>query len=361
MDAGNATNFTRIGPNTTDIKAYITYPGWLTFWFIVMIFLCILGAFSNSLLFMAIVTSRKLRKGSGTLIAHSILIEAFLCVIGVPLIMASTYMPQFGWPSKTMCKWTMLLFYGPIFAGTWASVLIAINRFVAIFFPHVYSKLTTPPLLALVIALGWAVALASSVPMFFEAGGISVGATKPWYACGARQEKPGYLYNFLVTVGTTAPAVALGVIYVSIFTLVIIRALIFRRKIDTTDKAAVARNQRAQAMTQKRLKMARMLFVSYIWFTVCYMPAPVTASVAPVLYGTSPLVSLFLRMLLEIGYATSPVIYLTMNAEYRSAAKRVLYRILRLCRPSLLIRDDTIKIVTEYEMGKTPTNNGISA
>ncbi|XP_055340589.1 proteinase-activated receptor 1-like [Paramacrobiotus metropolitanus] len=281
-----------------------------------------MGTLLNALLFAAIVTSGKLRQGSGVLIAHSIFLETVLCAIAFPLIVASTYRPQNSMTSVPMCRFTMLVFYGVMWTENWASVIIGINRFVAIFFPHGYNLIRKKQ-----------------------------ATTMPWGACGARPISA--VYGIVTILTTPLPVATLGFLYVSIFSAIFIRNAMSRRK---TDPGGAPGNKKPHGIIHKRLKTARMMFTSYIWFSLCYLPAPVASSVAPVAYSSSPLISLFLRLLLLCGYATSPIIYLSMNEEYRRRAKKILMKIGGIWSPQLRKESELTTFKSDNRTKETTAN-----
>ncbi|XP_055344033.1 orexin receptor type 2-like [Paramacrobiotus metropolitanus] len=364
--------------NTTITPAWVLYPQWLVLWCVLTFLLCAIGLILNILLVSAIIVSPALRHGSGVLIAHSILLEVFLCAIAFPLVTASTYTPQFYVWSKPFCQYTMLLFYGVLWAENWADATIAINRFIAIFFPHGYKKTRTPTALAITILIGWIVPLCTVLVLFFEIGAVFQACIKsvtffpancdratflncpiaygPWQACGARPTSS--TYAVITIINTSVPIAIIGVIYITIFSTMFLRSLCSGRK--TAPQITVNRSQGTAGALRKRLKSARMLSISYIWYSICYLPAPIVASAAPVAYGSQPLISLFLRLLLVCSGTTSPMIYLAMNDGYRRSTKSVVMWILSGCRDFSSSRPETGGTVsgTNYRTKKATSVQG---
>lgn len=71
--------------------------------------------------------------------------------------------------------------------------------------------------------------------------------------------------------------------------------------------ANAAELQQKQKILARRYKNVKMLFVSYVWYTMCLLPAPLGATLFTAAYSSLPLLQLLLRALLLLGYATIPV------------------------------------------------------
>lgn len=289
------------------VHVWVYYQIPFTVWFGIMLFLSIFGAALNYLLFAAIISTRKLRTDSGALIAYTILLDGAMCAPVLPLLTASTWMGQYGFPSDTLCRWFMVIFCVVVWTTTWAPLPIAVNRFVAVCCPHYYdscvSKNTLPP----VILFSWTISLCCAVSMFLEIG-AKFGATKPWGACGGTVTQPAS-YTLLTAMGTTVPTVIQGAIYLALFMIYYARKFSRSREVSAIQNPAGVdgSGMRSAALQRRRFKVTKMVFAAYLWATACYMSTPVVPVAAPQAYHTYPMVSLVTRALLLLGYATSPV------------------------------------------------------
>lgn len=282
---------------------WVTHHTWLTAWFVIMISLCIFGALLNFLLFSAIVSSKKLRSGSGLLIAHAILVDSLMCSVVIPPIIASTWIPQYVLPSKNMCRVIMLIFYGAAWSSNWALVPIAANRFIAVCFPHQYNCWVTRPCRLIIVVCGWLVSIACALAVFFGVG-AELTPIKPWEACGPLvTDRTSYIA--LTLVGTTVPALLQGATYLSLFTYASIQKVVRRKKVNGS--VVNGNRLRIQALQSRRVRTTKMVFAAYVWSVVCNLTAPVASTASPVLFTSEPLLSLLSRMILLVGYATSPV------------------------------------------------------
>lgn len=107
-----------------------------------------------------------------------------------------------------------------------------------------------------------------------------------------------------------------------------------------------AQMQQRQKLLSRRYKSVKMLFVSYIWYSVCILPAPIASLSFAAAYQSSPILQLLLRALLLLGYATMPVrihwlfcsnwflqiVCIAMNTDYRRRFQTLIYRLFRVTR-----------------------------
>ncbi|XP_055350405.1 rhodopsin-like [Paramacrobiotus metropolitanus] len=323
--------------NTSSFLAtgWTLYPSVFTIWFIIMLTFSLFGTILNLSLMLPIIASRKLRCGTGILIAHLLLINATLCLIHMSILSISTYaVAPYTDLSLSFCRHTLFWYYLSLDAVNWTFLLIGINQFVAIFLPHSYTKWSGNVIVTgVMVTLPWLIGLSCKLPIFNEMG-CRWQPTTPWGTCGVRVYPGSVVYPLIVTVCVFSPLGALGVVYAVIFGGVALRSVWMRRQ-----KNGMSRG--AQRMFTRRYRNVKMLFVSYLWYSCCLLPAPIASSLFPKEYTSEMLLPLFMRALLLFGYATIPVVYLVMNAEYRGHA-----RMLWSC---LIDQRKTVKIIPHSE------------
>ncbi|XP_055340655.1 uncharacterized protein LOC129589803 [Paramacrobiotus metropolitanus] len=164
------------------------------------------------------------------------------------------------------------------------------------------------------ILIGWSIALVCNSLVTAGIGG-SYEATEPWGTCGAKVTS-AVVQPLIVFISVVFPLALEGSIYLCIFTTILLRKFVAGKNLVAPSHAATS--QPGSQQRQKRLKVARMLFCSNIWYMACFLPAPMTSGLNPQLYNMAPLMQLYFRSLLAVGYATVPVIYLVMNNDYRN-------------------------------------------
>lgn len=285
--------------------AWMVHPTALTVWFWMMLTLNITGGITNIGLLWVIISNKKLRTGSGFLIAHLLFIEAQLCIVHMFILSITTYyIVPYTALSDTFCRYTLIGYYSSIYALNWTALMIGINRFVAVFFPHKYSLWSKQSVVVTMAVLSWAIALTLN---FLEFTGtiLKHEATPPWGTCGIIVFRMSS-YLAMVSFAQAGPVSLLGALYLIILGGIGIRTIQHHRKVreGSSGKGAATVNS---SLMRRRYRSAVMLFVAYLWYTSCLMPAPVAATLYPLQYTSYPLLSLFLRALLLFGYATNPV------------------------------------------------------
>lgn len=149
---------------------------------------------------------------------------------------------------------------------------------------------------------GWVIAYICNLFLFFGFGG-SYRSTKPWGSCGIRPLPSSRVYPIVTAVCVTIPFCLEGAIYSVIF--ISDRVRTFRRHNQVHNQLTVDTAGAQRFM--RRYKIAKMLFVAYVWYCVCFLPAPIASSLFPKMYSTDPVCQIFTRALLLCGYATTPV------------------------------------------------------
>lgn len=295
---------------TSEIRVppWIQYRTFHTIWFFFSCVLSISGTTLNFVLFFGIVFSKKLRTGSGALIAHSVFIDAIVSALAIPLITVPMWTAQYGQPSGNQCRWSGLFFYALVWASNWAPVPIAANRFVAICIPHLYDRICYSKILfVLVVTFSWTVPLACSLLYFFEVS-ANFQSVKPWDACGQIVTMPRE-FSAITAVCTSFPMAVEGAAYISLFGYSYLKTVLRRRMVRTvvTSVEHTGNTLRLLALHNRRLRVTKMVFAAYVWSTVCYMSAPIMISAASALMGSHAFIILVVLVLLQLGYATSPV------------------------------------------------------
>ncbi|XP_055340554.1 octopamine receptor beta-2R-like [Paramacrobiotus metropolitanus] len=309
-------NITNATINITTTPLFITYRIGFAVWFWVMLSLCIVGTILNLLMIYIILSSAKLRVGSGILIVHLLAVLTSLCAVHMLLLSVSTYFyAPYQTLSSNFCVYSTWLYYACLDSVNWSSLLIGINRFVAIFFPTKYPLMIRNNVIATMIILSWMICFACCSQILAGHGGW-YGSTKPWGTCG--MVNPNSDFAIITAFAVTIPLTILGILYLAIFIGVAVKNYFDRKKIlDGEHTKTKDGKGQAHKLFERRYHSAKVLFVSYLWYIACLLPAPIALSVYPASYSRIPLLSPIMRAVLLCGYATIPLIFLMMNMEYR--------------------------------------------
>lgn len=299
MSDRNATN--------TTAKDWALEHIWLELWVAMMLILAAFGAALNCLLLFIIVSTRKLRTGSGALIAHSIFLETVLCAAALPLFTAAFWTSLYYPPSSTMCRAVFAVVYTFTYASHWATIPVAINRFVAICYPQNYGSFVSRRFLLCAILFSWTIALCCMGGMISDP--VSISMTIASGGCVNAPKRPK-IYFGLSSIGTTVPAFIEGVIFVSLFTIPWMQKIFNGQGRIAGEPASVteaANLQKLQAIRARRLRVTQTVFAAYVWSEVCYMLGPIVLTIVSGNKWMMLAVLLFSPALNLLGYSTCPV------------------------------------------------------
>ena len=125
--------------NNQSLPPWITYKSELRVWFAIAMIIIIGGFLLNLSLVFVIISSKKLLRSSRILILNLVVCLTLLCAFGAPIINATTYDQSTN--TLSLCRGISFVYLGLYFTVDWADLMISINRFVAIVFPHYYYRM----------------------------------------------------------------------------------------------------------------------------------------------------------------------------------------------------------------------------
>ncbi|OQV17397.1 hypothetical protein BV898_08501 [Hypsibius exemplaris] len=277
-----------------------------TAWFVFSITCCIIG---TGLLMLLLLTSfhvKRLHSGSNVLVVHIMLIELIICGIGFPMTLITTYRSLTGFHVQINCNISELFFVTTINTEFWASLSLAINRFVALALPHSYQRIISKAVLTVMIFVPWVLGLSLNLPLYFGIGGRFFLQTVPFETCTTDLVPSGY-GNAWVALAIFLPIGLIGLIYVVLGMGWIARK--FWRRNALVAPIAPASRRGNIAVNARRALLVRMLVVTYLWHCLCFLPPPILLSSFPWLVVRYPtlVVLWLLKTVLLCGYIVSPV------------------------------------------------------
>ncbi|OQV25379.1 hypothetical protein BV898_01057 [Hypsibius exemplaris] len=322
MVTGNFTNQTR--PENSSAGPPVT-PSSLaaTSWFGVSMSASV-G--SSSMLIILLLTSlrhQKMRKGTGTLIIHLMLMQLTLCLIYFPIEDITTYLALRSIPVRIDCEALLILRLGTMYSENWASLLLALNRFIALELPHFYQRILTRNALIAMIIFPWIVGLGSTLWVHFGTVGVDlIQLPLPYGYCASRVTK-GVNGTILVAIGAYGPLLFMGLIYSNLcYRLMVTRSQGTHR----SSVGPIIHNKESSRLVGARARqkaLAKMLIVSFLWYCVFFLPGPLVVTTFPALTKRFVICYPWLRTMNLFGYAASPFIFLLLNAEYQATVGRL--------------------------------------
>lgn len=114
-------------------------------------FLCCIGGLGNTTLLVVTISERNLRTKSGFLVVHALFIYTLLCGILFPLAVIMLYGNQrlkWGEQPDLWCNNLYFIQLTEMYAAHWADACVALNCFLAVYFPTAYRRITSTSYLA---------------------------------------------------------------------------------------------------------------------------------------------------------------------------------------------------------------------
>ncbi|OWA50770.1 hypothetical protein BV898_15276 [Hypsibius exemplaris] len=308
-------------------------------WFAFTIAICVFGTVSLLLLLIVALTKR-LHHGAAFLIIHLSCLQLFLCAISYPLSTTDIYLALI--PDQTVrfaihCPSFLFIFKVVLHTEMWSSVLLAVNRCVAVALPHHYRMMTTKVALASMIGVPWVIALVINIPLLFGVG-LDLKRDHPVEYCLAMPNGSVYSRVYLV-MERYLPLGVKGVMHFALFLHIHVKRVNGRKSVKpfvpSTCTAPSRSLQKPQtATTSKRahaqrggrnIVLAEILGVSFIWKCVCFLPGPISQEVYPALYSSSQILQFWmLRTFALCGYAANPIFFFALSSDYQTALAQLL-------------------------------------
>ncbi|OWA50173.1 hypothetical protein BV898_14698 [Hypsibius exemplaris] len=301
-------------------------------WFGFSIACCIFGTTFLLILLSASTKRQQLRNGSHILLNHLMLMQLAICSVIFPIALIVSYLMLLQRSPYLNCPAFMLVYTTLFFSENWANVLIAVNRFVVIIIPHYYAKWATKPVLYGMIVVPWICGLGFSIPVYRGIGASFTAAPDPVLGFCYPRSNGGPFIVVWFTFLNYVPITLTGFLYIAIFLKLAVTKQSIRGRINPQ---FIVGDVRAAVPRAKNIAIARMLVVSFFFNFITLVPGPIITAFFP-LFAMKGLVQMWVaKTLVLCGYVVSPVIFLTMSADYQKAVCKLARR---LCRGAVSVQ-----------------------
>lgn len=206
---------------------------------------------------------------------------------------------------KTLCTMVPMLRYGCVGVSLLSIAIISINRYILIAWPHLYPTIYTKAKVACYIGGIWLFSYGLQIPTLLGKWG-TFGFDEKLGTCSINKDENGNSSKTAFFVlGFALPCVIIVVCYAEIFW--------------TVRKSHKRMKQHSSGTNCKRseMKITKMVLVIFICFVVCYLPITIVKIFDPDVQH-APLHVLG-YILIYISSCVNPVVYVTMNKQYRQA------------------------------------------
>ncbi|OWA53645.1 hypothetical protein BV898_18066 [Hypsibius exemplaris] len=292
-------------------------------WIAATLSICVVGIFTNVLLLRVMWSAKLQRSGVSFLLFHFVAVNLLMCLITVPAAIFLVVVKRDGWqiPSN-ICYYITTINTINMTVVNWSDAGLALNRFVALYFPHSYKAWSATPVSVAIIISGWLIAIGLTMPFTTAAGGQRVTLSAIGLCSLARS---GRLGVFLTTCTSFVPFGISGAGALLILWKCFSYSRLRLATVGSTEDGNLGPDATRHKMAQRRLKMAKMLLFTYFWTGLCAIPAYVVVRASfPHLFDPSSVSVLWIRTSTACQYALTPYILLISNPEYQRRAKVLL-------------------------------------
>ncbi|XP_055340863.1 somatostatin receptor type 5-like [Paramacrobiotus metropolitanus] len=275
-----------------------------------------LGTILFILLIMVIIRGRFYRTGCGALILHEILLETSVVAIHIPLNILNIHSGHRGFFTPRDCAGIHFPFITTLMITNWAQFSLALNRFVATLYPHMYWRWVTKTAIAAQIAAVWVFGLVLTAPPLFGVVG-TYGLDKTWNNCAILLHTVGPYPKIVGTLGVYLPTGLLMVLYLIMFI-----------RLQCCSPQRVQNNQMRsdrQGQFDRRVKMAKLLCGISLWYNACYHPQNILSILRVPMYEQSVAgLQLWLRTVYLCGYVMTPMFFFSLNKDYQTGLLEII-------------------------------------
>ncbi|GAV01306.1 hypothetical protein RvY_12040-2 [Ramazzottius varieornatus] len=279
-------------------------------WLIPCIFFHLISTGANLSLVIAVCADRTCKPGAKLLIGHMAIIAFIFTAVFQPL---HTYRTITGYDhfrnstireSSYRCDWTYKMHLGVLTAVGWSEVSLAINRAVAIGLPHLYPKFRDTRVSLTFMLATWSIA---GVLVALSAAGVKVMFLPTAHGTcilSPASSQPLPFGTLPIFAMHTVPYLVSVVITLMVFLTAYLKI--------RTNRSSTQPSASLDRLLQKRLVIARAIFVSALWCFVCLLPKSII--LARLSMSTPPsLLFDWLRALTVFQYAVNPVSVLCLT------------------------------------------------
>ena len=206
------------------------------------------------------------------------------------------------------CHW-FEHFVGTMYTENWASLLLALNRIVALELPHYYQRILTRKVLTLMILLPWCIGMGTTLTVHYGTTGVDlIQMPAPYGFCASRVTNQDH-GTILVAVGAYTPVSLMAFFYAALFyRLTVTRWQNVQRNSGGPGlPAGYGQKVRVVGAQARQRALAKMLIASCLWYCMFFLPGPVIVTAFPGLIRSYVIVYPWLRTMNLCGYAASPV------------------------------------------------------
>ncbi|KAG5898605.1 hypothetical protein JTB14_020981 [Gonioctena quinquepunctata] len=268
------------------------------------IIIMVVGVLGNSLTIGALLRHSKLRTVAAAFIASLCISDLMFCFLVLPFS-ASQLFHGIWIHGPMLCKMVPVLRYGSVGVSLLSIGSISINRYILIAWPHLYQTVYTKIKVAIYISLIWTFSYGLQIPTLLGVWG-TYGMDDKLGTCSINPDEHGHSSKtFLFVIGFALPCVVIVICYAKIYWVV------------RQSHKKLQQHTSGNKFKRSEMKITKMVLVIFICFVVCYLPITIV-KVTDTEVEHAPL-HIISYLLIYLASCVNPLVYVTMNRQYRLA------------------------------------------
>ena len=293
-------------------------------WIATTLAISFLGSISNVIVLVVTWPKSVRKSGFNLQIFHFVAANLFMCLLGIPISVYLVMVKRHGYHIPLdICNYI----YPPLVTVNavvnWSDVGLALNRVVALCAPHKYRAWSSKRGNVAMIASYWIISLAAVLLFPLHVGGSKLAFT-PLGQCTLVLGPPLGVFGLVII--TYYPFAMTGACVVVILWK---SFMLMRERRRTVRQLEEDRKYRA---VLRRLTLAKMLLLIFLWTALCAAPGFIITSSFPRLFTANPVSVLWFRTCAVCQFAFTPVWNLTRQIfeSYRGTPITDLYSIINV-------------------------------
>ncbi|XP_055344663.1 D(2) dopamine receptor A-like [Paramacrobiotus metropolitanus] len=251
------------------INNLVIDPRELYIWFVLSVFITIIGTLACCALLTVIIKQHNYRDGTNPLIIQLLAVDCFTLAIPALLGYIQIYLTQIGSPSSIRCKPVFFLHYLAISVSHLIQACLAVNRCTAVQFPHYFNAVSRRSSVILMTGTIWIITLCFSVPYIF--GMVATYGQAPPLGHCTLLVNDLRVFGILGSFVTTIPFCIEGLCYAIIL-------LVFQCQRHQIREPVTRTDVRREKKKRKENMISLVLLLCFLWYMVCYLPNTIISS-----------------------------------------------------------------------------------
>lgn len=204
-----------------------------------------------------------------------------------------------------LCMMIPTLRYGSVGVSLLSIASISVNRYILIAWPQLYQTIYTKLKVFLYISAIWVFSYVLQVPTLLGKWGV-YGMDEKLGTCSIKPDENGHSSKTaLFVIGFALPCIIIVVCYAKIYWVV------------RTSHKKLQQHNTGNKYKRSEMKITKMVLVIFVCFLVCYLPITVVKICDQDV--NHPELHILSYLLIYLSSCVNPVVYVTMNRQYRLA------------------------------------------